>query len=81
MTDKITEMKALVAEAFAEAKVMSDSACNLRGHLWRKKREHLWDVWRKEMIKKSHTGEVISFMYVRTCEHCGAEQFREQLVK
>lgn len=80
MTDKIAEMKALMASAIAEAKFMADSFCNLRGRLWWKTKEHEWHNWRKELVK-TQDGQVVAYMYVRCCKHCGCEQFREQPIK
>lgn len=64
MTDLVAEIKALVAEAVAEAKAMSDSLCNTRGKLWWKKSERQWQHWRKELVK-TQRDEIVSYMFVR----------------
>lgn len=72
---QINELKELVISAQAEA----NDACLWRGAWIWKKREHEWKKW-EHTINQAINGSLVGLIYVRTCKHCGNEQFMRKRV-
>ncbi len=82
--NELDKIKDMMKEAVAEGRDMVMGECNVRGILWWKKSHHEWNKWRVKLQRITAAGKpeesVHGYFYVRSCKHCGVEEFRYERI-